>query len=312
MTASRMRKPRPRSASQACTPPPASSPKAEPPESVIASMASTVLTGSSRASSRVPGPPPRTSTEATAGLSNRMAVTPEASAASPAWPTLTPAISVRRFFNAAALRRRSVENRYPSRSGGSTGKRLPDHPPRWAIARLKSGAGTRTFDGRPVRNAALGECRLRRQRDREPAQQPLSTPVEIGAPAELGFDAGQHAARAKALRGWFAHRRATFLAPDQVQNTVLVRPGHGQPSRQRRQRAILGGVGDELMQRQGQRLRGRRPQLHLGAGEDNLVADGVGREFLIHQAADFGALPARQRQYRMHPRQRVDADRKST
>ena len=48
ITASRMRKPRPCSASQACTPPAASSPSAEPPESAIASTASTVLSGWSR------------------------------------------------------------------------------------------------------------------------------------------------------------------------------------------------------------------------------------------------------------------------
>ena len=84
MTASLMRKPRPCSASQACTPPAASSPSAEPPESAMPSMLSTVLSGLSAASSRVPGPPPRTSIAATAGLSKITAVTPEASFASSA------------------------------------------------------------------------------------------------------------------------------------------------------------------------------------------------------------------------------------
>ena len=45
----------------------------------MASMPSTVCAGSSRAVSRVPGPPPRTSTLATTALSNTMAVTPEPS-----------------------------------------------------------------------------------------------------------------------------------------------------------------------------------------------------------------------------------------
>ena len=67
MTAPRTTKPRPCSASQACTPPPASSPNAEPPESAMASIRSTVLARSSSAPSRVPGPPPRTSIAATAG-----------------------------------------------------------------------------------------------------------------------------------------------------------------------------------------------------------------------------------------------------
>ena len=49
-------KPRPCSRSQACTPEAASSPKAEPPDSTMASMPSTVCAGSSSAVSRVPGP----------------------------------------------------------------------------------------------------------------------------------------------------------------------------------------------------------------------------------------------------------------
>ena len=129
MTASRMRRPRPCSASQACTPPAASSPSAEPPESAMASIASTVLAGSSRPSSRVPGPPPRTSIEATAGWSKMIAVTPEARAASSAWPTRTPAMSVRRFFKAPVRQAAAAFlHGYSSRAECSTGKRQPDHP----------------------------------------------------------------------------------------------------------------------------------------------------------------------------------------
>ena len=98
--ASRIRKPRPCSRSQACTPEAASSPKAEPPDSTMASMPSTVCAGSSKAVSRVPGPPPRTSTLATTAASNTIAVTPEPSLASPAWPTRRPGISVMRLRNA--------------------------------------------------------------------------------------------------------------------------------------------------------------------------------------------------------------------
>src|SRR3979409_1950966 len=104
MMASRIRNPRPCSASQACTPPPASSPNADPPDNAIASICSTMLTGSSSAPSRVPGPPPRTSIAATAGESKTTAVTPDARAASSAWPTRTPAISGRRVFIACSLR----------------------------------------------------------------------------------------------------------------------------------------------------------------------------------------------------------------
>src|SRR5664280_2024392 len=98
--ASRTWKPRPCSRSHDCTPEAASSPKAEPPDSAMASMPSTVCAGSSKAVSRVPGPPPRTSTLATTAASNTIAVTPEPSLPSPAWPTRRPGISVMRLRNA--------------------------------------------------------------------------------------------------------------------------------------------------------------------------------------------------------------------
>ena len=60
----------------------------------MASMPSTVCAGSSSAVSRVPGPPPRTSTLAATGLSNTTTVEPEPSLPSPAWPTRTPGMSV--------------------------------------------------------------------------------------------------------------------------------------------------------------------------------------------------------------------------
>ena len=104
MIAPRTSKPRPCSASQACTPPPASSPKAEPPDSAMASIGLHGV-GDDRAA-RLRGcrgrrrghrsPPPT-------GASKITAVTPDASAALSAWPTRTPAISVRRFFIACHL-----------------------------------------------------------------------------------------------------------------------------------------------------------------------------------------------------------------
>ena len=59
--------PRPRSLSQRITPSAAESPNAEPPDRQIASMRSLRDAGSSRSVSRVPGAPPRTSTDATDG-----------------------------------------------------------------------------------------------------------------------------------------------------------------------------------------------------------------------------------------------------
>ncbi len=90
-------KPRPSARSPACTPPAASSPKADPPESTKASTSDTVIAGSRSAVSRPPGAPPSTLPEAVAGRSKTMAVTPEPSARSVAWPTRTPAMSVRRL-----------------------------------------------------------------------------------------------------------------------------------------------------------------------------------------------------------------------
>jgi hypothetical protein len=69
------------------------------------------MEGSSSTLSRVPVPPPRTSMLATDGSSNTIAVTPDASLASSAWPTATPATSVMRF--------RSVMWRMLSRNTGA-------------------------------------------------------------------------------------------------------------------------------------------------------------------------------------------------
>ncbi len=60
------------------------------------------------------------------------------------------------------------------------------------------------------------------------------------------------------------------------------------------------------MQGQRQRLRGCGLQLELRTGQNDLIADRIGGEFLVDQPSHFRALPARQRQHRMHPRQRVD------
>src|SRR6185503_16663383 len=107
--AERTAKPRPCSASHACTPDAASSPKADPPESAMASTPCTVCAGSRSAVSRVPGPPPRTSMEATAGASSTTAVTPEARRASSALPTSTPGTSVMRLRRAGKMGLRRCE-----------------------------------------------------------------------------------------------------------------------------------------------------------------------------------------------------------
>ena len=97
-TTSAMATPRPCSRSQRMTPSVDDRPKAEPPERQIASIASTRHDGSSRSVSRVPGAPPRTSTEATDGRSHSTTLTPERRRWSSSLPTRMPSTSVMRFL----------------------------------------------------------------------------------------------------------------------------------------------------------------------------------------------------------------------
>src|SRR5262249_27646710 len=105
--------PRPCARRAAWAPPAASSPNAEPPESTMASIASTVFSSARRSVSCVPGPAPRTSTAAAAGWANTTAVIPHRQRASWALPTRTPATSVIRL-------------RGPGVIGGSVGGRWKD------------------------------------------------------------------------------------------------------------------------------------------------------------------------------------------
>src|SRR5262245_25806142 len=90
-------RPRPSARRKDSTPPAASRPNTEPPDSTTASRPLTVISGSSRALSRAPGAPPRLVPEATLSRASRIAVTPLATAAASAWPTATPGTSVMRF-----------------------------------------------------------------------------------------------------------------------------------------------------------------------------------------------------------------------
>ena len=60
----------------------------------------------------------------------------------------------------------------------------------------------------------------------------------------------------------------------------------------RRQRAVLGGIGGKLVQRQRQALRGRRLQRNVGSLELYLVAGPVWRQFVGDQSGEIGAVPA--------------------
>ncbi len=90
-------KPLRRFASHGIIPAAASSPKADPPARQTASTAWAAASGRSRSVSRVPDPPPRTSTEQAARRSGRITVTPVRTLASTAWPTVRPSTSVSKF-----------------------------------------------------------------------------------------------------------------------------------------------------------------------------------------------------------------------
>src|SRR3990170_1397955 len=96
----RIIRPRPWPRRKEPPPPAASRPNSEPPESTTASMLVTVISGSSRAVSRLPGAPPRVTPDATFAWSKTTTVTPVATRASCAWPTRMPARSVIRLRRA--------------------------------------------------------------------------------------------------------------------------------------------------------------------------------------------------------------------
>ncbi len=91
-------KPMPCADSEAATPSAAANPNTEPPASTTACARPTKFSGASASVSRVPGPPPRTSTAAAQPVSQSTAVMPLRTASFVALPTLSPAISVMRFL----------------------------------------------------------------------------------------------------------------------------------------------------------------------------------------------------------------------
>ena len=80
------------------TPLVASKPKAEPPERTTASIPWTVLSGSSKSVSLVPGAPPITEYEAVIGFKLVKTLTPDFRTQSSEFPTSIPGTSVIRFF----------------------------------------------------------------------------------------------------------------------------------------------------------------------------------------------------------------------
>src|SRR5207253_8658193 len=132
------------------------------------------------------------------------------------------------------------------------------------------------------------------QRHLEAAQQALGAPIEMRPSTELGLDACKQAPRTEAAGFRGPDKRAAGLLPGQREQLVLDLPADREPSRPRRERAILRRVGEKLMQRQRQRLGGCRQQLNFGSSQFDLAAEGIWRKLLVDQLREFGALPARQ------------------
>ena len=70
-------------------------------------------------------------------------------------------------------------------------------------------------------------------------------------------------------------------------------PGHAHAPRHDGQRAVFGGIGGKLMQRERERLGGARLERHVGPGDRDPfgVAGAIGRKLLVDQAAR-GRRPA--------------------
>src|SRR5215471_2763434 len=152
-------------------PPGASRPNTEPPESSTASTPRTVISGSRSAVSRAPGAPPCVTAEATLAVSKTMAVTPLAIRASCAWPTRTPAKSVRRLWEVGRdiraavrpLRHKGRPSPYNGRAGvSSSGDPLVGF--RWDDpSRGQHGAAGIEFCGDAAQGPELGGAQANRR-----------------------------------------------------------------------------------------------------------------------------------------------------
>ena len=93
-----MAKPSPLSRKYSITPLVASKPKADPPERTTALIPCTVLSGSSKSVSLVPGAPPITQYDAVIGLELVKMLTPDLRICSSEFPTSNPGTSVIKFL----------------------------------------------------------------------------------------------------------------------------------------------------------------------------------------------------------------------
>ncbi len=132
--------------------------------------------------------------------------------------------------------------------------------------------------------------------------------MEGGFARELALDAGADHPDAEARRGRRLRAWSAALGPAQEKTARLQFPIDFHAPRHHRQRAVLGGIGGELVQRERERLGGARLERGVGAGgRDSFGGVGaIGSELFVDEAREVGALPAALGQQRVRARQRAD------
>src|SRR6516225_12416383 len=116
--------------------------------------------------------------------------------------------------------------------------------------------------------------------------------MEGGLARELALDAGTDHPDAEARRGRRLRAWSAALGPAQEKSAWLQFPINFHPPRHHRQRAVFGGIGGELVQRERERLGGARLERDVRAGgRDPFGGVGaIGGELFVDEAREIGAL----------------------
>src|SRR6185295_16517466 len=129
------------------------------------------------------------------------------------------------------------------------------------------------------------------------AAQPALAKIELRRAAQLIGGPALDERRAEPSARWGCNRRATSLGPSQTDTrtavTILEQPRHRQLPLSPRQRAILCGVGRQLVedQQEGHARLWWQDDSRAFGGDPAVMAQGVRVERLAHQLADLGAAP---------------------
>ena len=135
------------------------------------------------------------------------------------------------------------------------------------------------------------------ERDFNRAAQAVLVVVQLGMAFQLGRDAVDDEARAETVPRGGRDRRAAALLPFDPQHRIRLRamqaPLHLDPAGRRQERAVLRGIGRQLVKRQRQGERRARQERHRLALDDDRIALGgnVGRGRRQDEIAQIRALP---------------------